>query len=56
MLKEIDAFLRRTGMPPATLGRAALGDPRLVFDLRKGRNLRLSTVKKIREFISANNG
>ena len=37
LLIEIDRFLRRTGMPPATFGRAAINDPRFVFDLRRGR-------------------
>lgn len=37
ILKRIEAHLRRTGMRPTAFGRAAVNDPRLVFDLRMGR-------------------
>jgi phosphopantothenoylcysteine decarboxylase/phosphopantothenate--cysteine ligase len=33
-LAEIEAFLKATGMSPTRFGREAVGDPRLVFDLR----------------------
>ena len=37
-LAGIEAFLKSTGMSPTRFGREAVGDPRLVFDLRsKGR-------------------
>ena len=37
VLRRIEAFLRRTGMAPTRFGREAARDPRLVFDLRRGR-------------------
>ena len=37
LLLEIDRYLRRTGMRETTFGRAAVNDPRLVGDLRRGR-------------------
>ena len=37
MSPHIDRYLRRTGMRETTFGRAAVNDPRLVGDLRRGR-------------------
>jgi hypothetical protein len=38
-LTLVEAYLRRTGMPPTKFGRAAARDPRLVHDLRLGRTV-----------------
>jgi hypothetical protein len=54
ILGEVERFLKRTGMVPSHFGRACLGDPRFVFDLRKtGRNLRPKTAEKVRAFIKS---
>ena len=37
LLIKIDQFLRITRMAVSTFGRRAVGDPRLVRDLRRGR-------------------
>ena len=37
LLYAIDRFLRGSGMPPTKFGRLAVNDPRLVGDLRRGR-------------------
>lgn len=37
LLMSIDRFLRETGMPATKFGRLAVRDPRLVHDLRLGR-------------------
>lgn len=37
LLSRIERHLRRSGMPPTRFGREAVHDPRLVFDLRNGR-------------------
>jgi hypothetical protein len=37
LIMLVERFLRETGMPPTNFGRAAVGDPRLVNDLRAGR-------------------
>ena len=37
LLQRIEAFLKETAMPPTVFGRAAVRDPRLVSDLRGGR-------------------
>ena len=36
---EIERFLKITGMPPTRFGREAARDPRLVHDLRRGREI-----------------
>lgn len=37
LLMVIERYLRETGMAATTFGRAAVRDPRLVHDLRRGR-------------------
>lgn len=37
LLRRIERHLRRHDMAPTRFGREATGDPRLVFDLREGR-------------------
>ena len=44
LLMRIEAYLRRSGVPPTRFGREAMGDPRLVFDLRRGREPRPRTI------------
>jgi hypothetical protein len=38
-LPQIEAFLQRSKMPYTKLGRLAAGDPRLVHDMRLGRQI-----------------
>ena len=37
LLQKIESFLKETHMAPTAFGRAAVRDPRLVTDLRAGR-------------------
>jgi len=50
---KIERFLRRTAMPATRFGRLAAGDPRLVLDLRNGREPRPPMVAKIEAFLAA---
>ena len=51
---DIEAFLKRTGMPPATFGRRAMSDPMFVLELRGGkRDMRSRTVDKLRAFMKS---
>lgn len=50
-IDEIDAFLARTGMTETRFGISALGDPNFIFDLRSGRDVRLTTVERVRQFM-----
>jgi hypothetical protein len=52
LLRQIEKFLRETGMPPTQFGRLAIGDPCFVSDLRKGRTPRAVTEKRIARFIA----
>ena len=51
LIDEIEAFLANHGMPPSTFGQQAIGDGKLVFDLREGRDLRSRTVERIRNYM-----
>lgn len=52
VLNRVEAFLSSHGIPPATFGRAAMGDPRFVFDLRAGRQLRVRTRQRVRRYLA----
>jgi sulfate adenylyltransferase subunit 2 len=51
-LGEIETFLASARMEPTALGKQALGDPRFVFDLRKGRSPSTRTIEKVRKWIA----
>ncbi|MBO9624032.1 MAG: hypothetical protein J7500_15090 [Sphingomonas sp.] len=51
--RKIEKFLRRTDMAPTRFGRLAIGDPRLVHDLRRGREPRPRMVARIEAFLAA---
>lgn len=51
--RKIEKFLSKSAMPPATFGRRAAGDPRLVSDLRNGREPRPPMVARIEAFLAA---
>ncbi|HWK40912.1 MAG TPA: hypothetical protein VNR60_03195 [Croceibacterium sp.] len=52
LIREIEKFLRLTGMPPTKFGRLATHDPRFVFDLRMGRLPRGETQKRVEHFMN----
>lgn len=52
LIRKIETFLRRTGMPATKFGRMAAHDPRLVLDLRNGRTPRSRTEKRIEHFMN----
>ena len=52
LIRKIEHFLSCTRMPPARFGRLAARDPRLVFDLRKGREPRLTTAIRVEHFMN----
>lgn len=53
LLRQIEKFLRETGMPWTKFGRLAAHDPRFVEDLRNGRTPRAGTEARILRFIAA---
>ena len=51
ILRDVEKFLRNSDMPATRFGRQAVRDPRFVFDLRRGREPRPSTIEKVRAFL-----
>ena len=51
LLREVEKFLNRSQTAPTRFGRDAVGDPRFVFDLRRGREPREATVERVRAFL-----
>jgi hypothetical protein len=51
MLEKINRYLRRSGMSPTAFGQRVANDPRLVHDLRRGREIGLKLVRRIDSFI-----
>ena len=43
LLRQIERYIRQSGMPPTRFGREAVNDPRFVHDLRLGREPRPKT-------------
>ena len=53
LLREVEKFLRRSDIAPTRFGKDAVGDPRFVFDLRKGRDPRPRTIQRVLAFLDA---
>jgi hypothetical protein len=53
---KIEKFLKRTNMSPTRFGRLAARDPRLVHDLRRGRELGGPLAARLDAFIAAQAG
>jgi len=51
LLREVEKFLDRSQTAPTRFGRDVVGDPRFVFDLRRGREPRQTTVERVRAFL-----
>lgn len=52
ILRRIEEFLRNTGMAPTRFGRDAVRDPRLVFDMRNGREPTPRMIGRIEHFMN----
>ena len=52
MLRKIELYLKKTAMPPTRFGRLAVNDPRLVGDLKNGREPGPHLVARIEAFIA----
>ncbi len=52
LIRKIEVFLRRTGMPATKFGRLATQDPRFVLDLRNGRTPRSCTERRVEHFMN----
>jgi hypothetical protein len=52
-ISEIESFLVDSGMSPTAFGKAAVGDPSFVGDIRTGRMPGLRLVEKVSAYITA---
>lgn len=52
LIRKVEVFLRRTGMPATKFGRLAARDPRFVADLRNGRVPRTRTERQVEHFMN----
>lgn len=52
LLRLIEKFLRETGMPRTKFGRLSVSDPRLVDDLRNGREPREAMRARVEHFMN----
>ena len=53
LLRKIETFLKETGTSPTRFGRESVRDPRLVYDIRNGRNIGPRLAKRILAFIES---
>ena len=51
LLTRIEAFLRRSRLSATRFGREAARDPKLVHDLRCGRQLRRATERRVLAYL-----
>ena len=51
LLRDVEKYLKIRNTPAARFGREAMGDPRVVFDLRNGREPRARTVERVRAYL-----
>lgn len=56
MLRTVEIFLRETGMAPTRFGRDAVRDPRIVFDMRNGREPSARMCRRLSHFITSHAG
>jgi hypothetical protein len=52
VMPRIERFLKRTNMAATTFGRQSVRDPRLVFDLRNGRELTERMKRRLEHFMN----
>lgn len=52
LLRTVEKFLRRHRMAATTFGRRAARDPRFVFDLRRGREPRPATERRVARWMN----
>lgn len=53
LLQRIDRFLAESKIPPTLFGRHAVRDPRLVSDLRNGREAGTRIIARVEHFMNS---
>jgi len=54
--REIEKFLAEQDMPPTKFGRLAARDPRLVLDIRNGREIRPAMTCRLQRYMAGYSG
>lgn len=54
--RKIENFLVQHQMPATQFGRLAANDPRLVLDIRRGRELRAGMIERVEAFMAVHRG
>ena len=54
LLRQIERYIRQSGMPPTRFGRETVNDPRFVHDLRLGREPRPRTAARVAAWLRDN--
>ena len=54
LLRRVEVFLRRTGVPATRFGREAIADPCLVHDLRRGREPGRRVTQRVIDYMENN--
>lgn len=54
LLERIERHIKIKRIPPSRFGRDAVGDPRLVFQMREGREPRRATVRRLIDYLDDN--
>ncbi|HEX7742588.1 MAG TPA: hypothetical protein VF442_09185 [Sphingobium sp.] len=52
LIRAVEQFMRENGIPPTRFGRESVRDPRLVFDLRNGREPGQRIKRRIEHFMN----
>lgn len=53
LLRTVEKYLRESDTAPTRFGREVVGDPRFVFDLRKGRDPRPRTIMRVLAYMES---
>ena len=53
LLRRIENFMAETGVPATRIGREAVGDPRLVRDIRNGRQIGPEVAARLDAYLAA---
>lgn len=52
LIQDVEEFIALHNVAPTTFGNDALGDRHFVFQLRRGRDCKLSTAERVRTFMA----
>lgn len=51
--RQVEKFMKEKGVAPTQLGRWAVRDPRIIFDMRNGRQIGTDMETRLRDFMAS---